>query len=68
MSIRFIRRHKAFAVLNISGLTIGLFSCRFGLGIITLPILLSLVMYLIMIGYRLFRAICTNPADCLRTD
>jgi putative ABC transport system permease protein len=44
------------------------FRCRFGWGVIVLSVLLALLIYLIMIGYRLFRAVSTNPVEFLRTD
>jgi putative ABC transport system permease protein len=44
------------------------FRCHFGWGVIALSVLLAFLIYLIMIGYRLFRAVSTNPVAFLRTD
>jgi putative ABC transport system permease protein len=44
------------------------FRCRFGFGVILLSALLALFMYLLMISFKLFRAITANPGETLRQD
>jgi len=44
------------------------FRCRFGFGAIIYSALLALLLYLLMIGFKLFRAITTNPGDTLRLE
>jgi putative ABC transport system permease protein len=44
------------------------FRCRFGLDVIVPSALLALFMYMLMIGFKLFRTITTNPSSSLRLN
>jgi putative ABC transport system permease protein len=44
------------------------YRCRFGLDVIILSALLTLLMTMVMISFKLLKAITTNPAESLRTE
>jgi putative ABC transport system permease protein len=44
------------------------YRCRFGLDVIAVSAGLALIMYLLMISFKLFQSVTTNPAESLRTE
>ena len=44
------------------------YRCRFGFDVIAISAALALLMYTLMVGFKLFNSITTNPAESLRTE
>jgi putative ABC transport system permease protein len=44
------------------------YRCRFGFDVILISTVLAMLMYMLMISYKLFRSVTTNPAESLRTE
>lgn len=44
------------------------YRCRFGFDVIAIAGVLALLMYMLMVSFKLFRSITTNPAESLRTE
>jgi putative ABC transport system permease protein len=44
------------------------YRCRFGFDVILISALLAVLMYMLMISFKLFKSITTNPAESLRME